>query len=99
LDGALKKGRLEVRDNQIRQEILEVFQWDPRIELERIEVAVKNCVVTLTEAVGTDDERMAMEEAIRHVAGVRQILQKIEVRHAPGNDSWRGRSDCDLATD
>jgi osmotically-inducible protein OsmY len=80
-----------VRDSQIRQEILDVFQWDPRIELARIEIAVENSVVTLTGAVGTDDERIAMEEAIRHVTGVRQLLQKIEVGQALGKNRLIGR--------
>jgi osmotically-inducible protein OsmY len=88
-----------VRDSQIRQEILDVLQWDPRIELARIEIAVENSVVTLTGAVGTDDERIAMEEAIRHVTGVRQLLQKIEVAQALGNKAWCGGSDFDLGTD
>ena len=88
-----------MRDSQIRQEILDVFQWDPRIELERIEITVENSVVTLTGAVGTDDERIAMEEAIRHVTGVRQLLQKIEVGQTLGNKAWCGGSDFDLGTD
>ena len=88
-----------MRDSQIRQEILDIFKWDPRIELARIEIAVENSVVTLTGAVGTDDERIAMEEAIRHVSGVRQLLQRIEVGHALGNKAWCGGSEFDLGTE
>jgi len=86
-------------DKHLRQEILDVFQWDPRVEAAHIGVDVENGVVTLTGAVGTDDERIATEEAIRHVAGVRKLLQKIEVRQTPIGTSWYGKSEFELATD
>jgi len=86
-------------DKQVRQEILDVFQWDPRVEAAHIGVSVEHGVVTLTGAVGTDDERIAAEEAIRHVAGVRQVLQRIEVRQPPVGTSWQGKSESELATD
>jgi osmotically-inducible protein OsmY len=86
-------------DKHLKQEILDVFQWDPRIATARIGVAVENGIVTLTGAVGTDDERIAAEEALRHVAGVRDLLQKIEVQEGLAGASWRGRTDFELGSD
>ncbi len=86
-------------DKQVRQEILDVFQWDPRVEAAHIEVSVEHGVVTLTGAVRTDDERIAAEEAIRHVAGVRQLLERIEVREPAATAAWHGKPEVEVATD
>ena len=84
-------------DNHLRQEILDVFQWDPRIEAAHIGVVVEHGVVTLTGAVASDDQRIAAEQAIRHVVGVRALQQRLEVRR--DGTSWSGKTDWDLATD
>lgn len=70
-------------DRQLRQDILDVFQWDPRIEAAHIVVVVEKGFVTLTGSVMSNDERAAIEHATRHVDGVRGITEKIEVRE-PG---------------
>jgi osmotically-inducible protein OsmY len=69
-----------MNDKQLRQDILDVFQWDPRIEAAHIGVAVNHGVVTLSGRVGTRDEIIATEEAAQHVDGVRAIRLEIEVR-------------------
>ena len=84
-------------DRQLRQEILDVFQWDPRIEARHIGLAVEKGVVTLTGAVETEDERMATEEAVYHVAGVLGLLDRIEVR--PTGAEWQSHPDFELGTD
>lgn len=78
-DGSSDWGQA-MSDKQLQQDILDVFQWDPRVETAGISVNVENGVVTLTGAVGTDEERVAAAEDIAHVAGVRLLRQKIEVR-------------------
>ena len=69
-----------MRDKQLRQEILDVFQWEPRVEAAHIDVRVQRGIVTLTGRVETEDEKLAAEHATRHVDGVRGIAQQIEVR-------------------
>ena len=86
-------------DKQLRQEILDVFQWDPRVDRTHIGVSVEHGVVTLTGTVGTDGERIATEEDIHHVAGVRQLLQRIEVEKALAATSWHGKPEFEEATD
>jgi osmotically-inducible protein OsmY len=86
-------------DKQVKQEILDVFQWDPRVETAHIGVSVEHGVVTLTGDVGTEDERIAAEEALRHVAGVRQILQRIEVRYPAAASTRHGELEFEIATD
>ena len=51
-----------MNDKQLQQDILDVFQWDPRVETAGISINVENGIVTLTGAVGTDEERIATEE-------------------------------------
>jgi osmotically-inducible protein OsmY len=86
-------------DKQVRQEILDVFQWDPRVEAAHIEVTVEHGVVTLTGSVATDDERTAAREAVRHVAGVRQLVERIEVRLPASRPNRQSDSEFELETD
>ena len=88
-----------MKDKQLQQDILDVFQWDPRVEAAEIGVSVKKGIVTLTGAVGTDEERVAAEEDICHVAGVRELRQRIEVREALAARSWHGTMDFVSPTD
>ena len=86
-------------DKQVRQEILDVFQWDPRVDAARIEVSVEHGIVTLTGTVGSDDDRIAAAEAIRHVDGVRQLIQNIEVWPSASAPEHEGRSELEISTD
>jgi len=88
-----------MNDKQLQQDILDVFQWDPRVEAADIGVSVKKGIVTLTGAVGTDEERVAAEEDICHVVGVRQLQQRIEVQDALASRSWHGTMDFASPTD
>ena len=84
-------------DRQLQQEILDVFQWDPRIEARHIGLSVEKGTVTLTGIVESEDERIATEEAVHHVAGVRGLLDRIEVR--PTGAEWQSHPDFELGTD
>lgn len=68
-----------MNDSQLRQDILDLFQWDPRIEPTHVRVAVERGFVTLTGSVASEEERAAIEYAARHVDGVRGITERIEV--------------------
>ena len=86
-------------DKQLRQEILDVFQWDPRLEAANIGVRVEKGIVTLTGTVGTNEERVAAKEDVCHFAGVHQLRQRIEVREALAARSWHGAMDFVWPTD
>jgi len=90
---------MAMNDQQIEQDILDVFQWDPRIEPEDISVKVEKGIVTLIGSVGTDEERVAAEEDIYHIVGVHQLRQRIEVREAMAARSWQGMMDFVSPTD
>jgi osmotically-inducible protein OsmY len=67
-------------DKQLRQDILDELDFEPSIKAASIGVSVENSVVTLTGHVSSYAEKIAAEQAVRRVKGVRAIAQEIEVR-------------------
>lgn len=74
-----------MRDTALKQDILDELEFEPSVDATRIGVAVKDGVVTLSGHVGTFAQKLAMEEAVRRVKGVRGIAEEVEVRPM-GND-------------
>ena len=64
----------------MRQDILDELDFEPSVKAANIGVAVENSVVTLTGHVSSYGEKIAAEQAVRRVKGVRAIAQEIEVR-------------------
>jgi osmotically-inducible protein OsmY len=76
--------RRAVMDNiQLRQDTLDELDFEPSIDATKIGVAVSEGVVTLTGHVSSYAEKIAAEEAVRRVKGVRALANEIEVRY-PG---------------
>jgi osmotically-inducible protein OsmY len=67
-------------DTQLRKDILDELDYEPSVKATNIGVAVENSVVTLTGHVSSYAEKIAAEQAVRRVKGVRAIAQEIEVR-------------------
>jgi osmotically-inducible protein OsmY len=67
-------------DTQLRKDILDELDYEPSVKAANIGVAVENSVVTLTGHVSSYAEKIAAEQAVRRVKGVRAIAQEIEVR-------------------
>jgi osmotically-inducible protein OsmY len=68
-------------DKQLRQNILDELDYDPEVESDNIGVVVDNGVVTLTGHVRSYAERLAVEAAVKRIAGVEAIAEEIEVRY------------------
>jgi osmotically-inducible protein OsmY len=88
-----------MNDKQLRQDILDVFQWEPRIDAGHIAVVVERGFVTLTGRVESDDEKIAAEHVARHVDGVRDVVLSIEVRAPDSQPTENSKSDPTLDTD
>lgn len=67
-------------DKRLRRNVLDELEFDPSIDAASIGIAVEDGVVTLTGHVGSFFEKVAVEEAVRRIAGVRGIAEEIEVR-------------------
>lgn len=67
-------------DKQLRQDILDQLDFEPSVKATDIGVAVGDGVVTLTGHVSSYGEKIAAEQAVRRVKGVRAIAQEIEIQ-------------------
>ncbi|CAJ0793555.1 Osmotically-inducible protein OsmY, contains BON domain [Ralstonia mannitolilytica] len=78
-------------DLGIKQDVDDELLWEPAVDAAGIGVEVEHGVVTLTGHVRSYMEKLAAEHAAERVAGVRGVVQKIEVR-LPGT-----HTDADIA--
>lgn len=67
-------------DLTLRDFVEDELEWEPRIDAANIGVAVEDGVVTLMGHVSSFAEKLAAEDAVKRVKGVRGIAQEIEVR-------------------
>lgn len=82
-----------MKDEELRRNVLDALEFDPRIDASGIGVAASEGVVTLTGHVHTYSEKYDAEKIVTHVKGVKGIAQDIEVR----TDYQQGNSDDELA--
>ncbi len=80
-------------DAEIQKDVMNELKWDPSVTHERIGVAVSDGIVTLSGSVPNYIEKSAAEKAAQRVAGVRAVVEKIEVR-VPGSFN---KNDQDIA--
>lgn len=64
----------------LQQDVEDAIKWEPSLHAAEIGVIVKNGVVTLTGTVDSYTKKLEAEHAIRNVAGVQAVVQKIEVK-------------------
>lgn len=73
-----------VRDDELRQSVIEELEWEPSVEAAHIGVACDDGVVTLSGHVRSYAEKTAAERATRRVRGVKAIAMEIAV-HLPSD--------------
>lgn len=71
-----------MNDAELRDRVQKALAFEPSVDDLNIGVVAENGVVTLTGHVSTYAQKLAAEEAIQNVKGVRGIAQEIEVRRA-----------------
>lgn len=64
----------------IQKEIVDELAWDPRVDSSDIAVTVHDHIATLAGHTGTYAEKLAAEKAARRVAGVKAVVDNLEVR-------------------
>lgn len=80
-------------DSQIQQDVQQELKSDPSVTHEHIGVSVSNGIVTLTGTIPSYIEKFSAEKATQRVAGVKAVVEKIEVK-LPG---MHAKDDHDLA--
>jgi osmotically-inducible protein OsmY len=73
-----------MEDKYLRQSIIDELDFEPTIDAADIGVAVEDGVATLTGHVGSYAEKLAVEDAVRRVRGVKAIAEEVEVRYPDG---------------
>ena len=77
---------LNIEDWQIKDEVDDALQFDPVASHFKINVSVKDSVVTLTGTVATWKERNICEKVAEGVKGVKNIIDLIEINWTKGNE-------------
>ncbi|HET7458302.1 MAG TPA: BON domain-containing protein [Gemmatimonadaceae bacterium] len=80
-------------DSQLQRDVIDELTSDPRVGNAEIGVSVKDGVVTLTGFVDTYARKIAAEQAVERLGGVRAVAEDLKVR-LPGAFE---RSDTDIA--
>lgn len=80
-------------DNDIQQDVLDEFVWDPEVQASDVGVEVDDGVVTLTGTVDSYIEKLAAERAAQRVEGVRAVANNLSIR------TIATHNDTDIATD
>jgi len=72
-------------DSKLRQDVLDELDWQPHIPSAQIAVTADQGVVRLSGYVSTYAEKVAAEQAVKRVLGVRAaVVESLEVRVADG---------------
>jgi len=80
-------------DIQIQEDIRKEFKWNPLINDTKIDVAVKNGVVTLSGKVDSYIKKLGAENAAKKIAGVKAIAEDIQI----GVDAPQTKADTEIA--
>ena len=68
---------------EIQRDVISQLQWEPFVKASEIGVAVKDGIVTLSGMVDTYSKKMAAENAVKKVKGVRAIAEDIQIGVSP----------------
>jgi osmotically-inducible protein OsmY len=80
-------------DLEIKNDVLEEITWLPNVDETQVGVVVKDGVVTLTGIVPSNAIKLAVEKAVKKVAGVKAFAEEIKV----GYISTLDKTDTEIA--
>ena len=80
-------------DSQIQADVMQELKWDPSVSHEHIGVSVSEGIVMLSGTIPSYIEKSAAERAAQRVAGVKAVVEKIDVKLAEPHK----RDDQDIA--
>jgi len=68
-------------DSEIKKDVLDELMWQPNIDQTQIGVIVENGIVTLSGVVDSYAKKVAAEQAVKFVKGVKAVADDIEVKY------------------
>jgi osmotically-inducible protein OsmY len=80
----------------LQKDVKDAIKWEPLLSAAEIGVTAKDGVITLTGTVDSYWKKTEAEEAAKNVAGVKAVVEKIEIKFA--NNSFK-KDDNDIATE
>jgi osmotically-inducible protein OsmY len=83
-------------DTQLQQDVMAELKWEPTLSASQIGVSAKDGVVTLTGTVDGYAKKSEAEDAVKRVAGVKVVVEKIDVKYPNG---WAKKDDNDIASE
>ena len=89
----LKESKMKT-DIQLQQDVMAELKWEPTLRASQIGVSAMDGVVTLTGIVDCYAKKSEAEDAVKRVAGVTVVVEKIEIKY-PTN--WAKKDDNDIA--
>jgi len=83
-------------DTQLQQDVMAELKWEPLLSAAQIGVSVKDGIVTLTGTVDGYTKKSEAEDAVKRVAGVKAVVEKIEIKYP---STWAKKDDNDIAVE
>jgi len=83
-------------DSQLQQDVMAELKYEPLLRQAAIGVSAKDGVITLTGTVDGFAKKSEAEDAVKRVAGVKAVVEKIEIKYP---SDWGKRDDSDIATE
>jgi len=68
------------KNEELQKDVQEAIKWEPLLNAAEIGVIAKDGVITLTGIVDSYTKKMEAEDAAKNVAGVKAVVEKIEVK-------------------
>ena len=72
-----------MKDSDLRQAVIDELNWEPSLNAALIGVTASDGVITLTGTVASYAEKHAAESAAGRLAGVKAVVEDLEVRFSP----------------
>jgi osmotically-inducible protein OsmY len=82
-----------ITDAEIQKNVMDHLKWQPILNAAEIGVSVKNGIVTLSGIVDSYSKKIAAENAVKKLAGVRAVAEDIQVGVSPSTH----RTDTEIA--
>ena len=82
-------------NEELQKDVQDAIKWEPLLKAAEIGVTAKDGVINLTGTVNSYSKKLEAEEAAKKIAGVRAVVEKIEVMLGSGST----KSDNEIASE